>query len=299
MNDVLVVGDAIVDFVFADVERYPEPGEEVVAPAFELRPGGSAGYASLAMGALERPATIVSVVGDGVLSDHWLTFLDEWGADTGTVIRRSGETISTAAAFLFETDRSFVTYRGAGASGRVPSVDSEAYDALLIAGFSQAPYLWNEDLLDVAEAFADRGKPVFLDTNWSPGDWQPTFEELLPSVEYLLVNEGEARQLANRDDLVSAGRALVDAGASTCAIKDGERGCLLVGTETERVETEPAAVVDACGAGDFFDAGFVHAIASDADSATAAAVANRCARRALTNFSLREKLVAVGDLSES
>ena len=62
MTEVLAVGDAIVDAVFGGVSRYPDPGEEVVAPQFDLRPGGSAGYASMGLAALGVEASVAGNV---------------------------------------------------------------------------------------------------------------------------------------------------------------------------------------------------------------------------------------------
>jgi sugar/nucleoside kinase (ribokinase family) len=299
MSDVLVLGDAIVDFVFAGVERYPDPGEEVIAPTYELRPGGSAGYATMGLAALGLCPSVTAVVGDGVLSTHWLEFLETRGADTGDVRQVGSEPISAAVAFLHDSDRSFLTYRGASGAGRPVdpgAYDPADYDALLIAGFTQAPYLWTEATVELAERFDRAGIPVALDTNRSPGDWRPTFETLLPSVEYLVVNDEEARWLADESDLSAAGHALVDAGAGTCVVKAGERGCLLLRDGTRWVSTDPVDAVDDCGAGDFFNAGFLSARLDGRSLEVAAAFGNRCAREAITRFPVREKLSAIGSI---
>ncbi|EMA05779.1 carbohydrate kinase family protein [Haloferax denitrificans] len=300
MTDVLVLGDAIVDAVFAGLDRYPDRGEELVAPSFELRPGGSAGYASLGLAALGSRPAAVTYVGDDVLSTHWRTFLDARGVDTSRVVEQPDATVSVAAGFLFDSDRSFVTHRGAMRDGAVPAVTPDGFDALFVAGLSQAPYLWGDDVVAVAREFAARGRPVFLDTNWSPGDWLSTAEALLPHVETLFANDAEARRLSGCDDLSDAAETLVADGASACVVKAGDRGCLVADDRsgTTWIETEPVASVDACGAGDFFDAGFIHARLAGADRPAAAAVANRCARAAITNFELRAKLGAIADLSE-
>ncbi|WP_049935450.1 carbohydrate kinase family protein [Haloplanus natans] len=298
MTSVLVIGDAIVDVVFAGLDRYPDRGEEVVAPGYDLRAGGSAGYSSLGLAALGTPTDIVANVGDDVLSTHWLSFLDEWGVDTSGVFQQSDTRISVAAGFLFETDRSFVTHRGASESGTLPPVTAaDEHDALFVTGFSQAPYLWSEDIVAVAREFAADDRPVFLDTNWSPGGWHETFFEMLSFVDTLLVNDEEARRLAGCDDLATAGSTLVADGASACAIKAGERGCLLVEDDAEWVGTDPVTAVDDCGAGDFFNAGFVRAMLDGGDRRAAADSGNRCARAAITRFDLREKLDALAGVS--
>jgi sugar/nucleoside kinase (ribokinase family) len=296
MTEVLAVGDAIVDAVFGGVSRYPDPGEEVVAPQFDLRPGGSAGYASMGLAALGAQASVATLVGSDPLSEYWLDFVSEQGVDTGLVESVPNASVSVAATFLFESDRSFLTYRGATAADRsiLPRVDDIDVDALLVTGLSQAPYLWSETFVAFVEAASDAGVPVFLDTNWSAGDWQGTADALLPAVDYLLVNDVEARRLAGVEDVESAGHTLCERGVGTCVFTAGEEGCVLV-TESgvERVDAEQVEAVDLCGAGDFFNVGFVGALSEGASVRRAATVANRCAGAAVEAFELDEKLAAI------
>jgi len=174
MAEVLVVGDAIIDFVFADIDRYPDPGEELIAPRYELRPAGSAGYAAAGLGALDEAVSVSTVVGDDLLSDHWIEFVTSCGVDTSHVTRLEDERVSAAAAFLFPGERSFVTYRGANTVDTTPVPSPEGYDAVLVTGYSQAPYLWNRELLAFCWEADRLDIPVYLDTNWSEGGWQST-----------------------------------------------------------------------------------------------------------------------------
>lgn len=297
MSTVLVLGDAIVDAVFAGIDGYPEHGAEIVAPRYELRAGGSAGYASLGFGALETSVETVAHVGDDILSTHWLSTLEAWGVDTRGVTRHADTSISVAAGFLFDDDRSFVTYRGASDAGSIPDLAPADYDAALLAGFAQAPYLWDDATVEAVRTVAEQDVPVYLDPNWSPEGWQSTFFDLLPLVDTLFVNDVEARRLGGHDDLADAGRALRDEGASSCVVTAGDRGCLLVEDEATWVETDSVETVDACGAGDFFNAGFITATLEGTDRRTAAATGNRCAREGITRFALESKLDAIAGVS--
>jgi sugar/nucleoside kinase (ribokinase family) len=293
MTGVLVVGDAIVDTVFGGVCRYPDPGEEVVAPEFDLRPGGSAGYASMGLAAMGVETSVATTVGSDALSEYWLGFVSERGVNTALVERIAGESVSVAATFLFEDDRSFLTYRGATATERSLELPADV-DALLVTGFSQAPYLWSEEFVASVHATSAAGVPVFLDTNWAAGDWQGIVESLLPAVDYLLVNDVEAKRLGDAGAVEEAGRALLDRGVGTCVLTAGSEGCVLVsGSGVERLDPEPVDAVDDCGAGDFFNAGFVAALQDGRPVSRAARTANRCAGRAVRTFELGAKLSAI------
>jgi sugar/nucleoside kinase (ribokinase family) len=90
-----------------------------------------------------------------------------------------------------------------------------------------------------------------LDPNWDPaGRWDSGLAELLPLVGYLLCNEQEAAALGGAERLAGSG--------STVVVKRGPRGAwLLGGGRTLEAEAPQVEVVDATGAGDSFDAGFL------------------------------------------
>jgi sugar/nucleoside kinase (ribokinase family) len=298
MSEVLVVGDAIVDFVFEDVDRVPDPGEEMVASRFEVRPGGSAGYASLGLAAQDVDVRVSTPVGADTLSEQWLTFMSEHGVDTEMVDRVPGTGISTAAAILTDTDRSFVTYRGAAGNTSVEIPDSGTADIVLVSGFAQAPYLWSDDGVASIQKLGEREAPVLLDTNWSPSGWREAFEEVLPSIDYLLVNDTEVRRLGEATAIPDAGSALVERGVGTCIVKAGEEGCIVVDNDGfETVPTDFTETVDTCGAGDFFNAGFISALSEGKSVTKAARRGNLVAGEAIRVFSIDDKLSSIEALS--
>ena len=299
-DDVLVVGDAIVDFVFGGIDRLPDPGEETVASQYELRPGGSGGYASMGLSALGVDTRVATFVGDDELSDSWLDFVKNQGLNTAGVERIENETISAAAAFLLEDERSFLTYRGATDTDRTLSPSVADAGAVLVAGFSQAPYLWADEMVTFIQGLANEDIPVFLDTNWSPSGWRGAFDEVVATVDYLLVNDREARKLGEAEDVATAGRELVEQGVETCVVKTGAKGCTVVSTDgVQRVGTDRREAVDACGAGDFFNAGFVAGKLAGQPDRGAAAVGNRCAGAAITEFALTDKLAGIASLGDA
>ena len=87
-------------------------------------------------------------------------------------------------------------------------------------------------------------------------------EELLETVsrvDYLLLNDAEARQLAEEPNLVAAGRKLLEMGPDRVIIKKGEHGVMVLGKGV--FFSLPAypleTVFDPTGAGDTFGGGFV------------------------------------------
>jgi sugar/nucleoside kinase (ribokinase family) len=75
----------------------------------------------------------------------------------------------------------------------------------------------------------------------------------------LLVNDGEARQLAGESNVIKAARAIQQMGVGCVVIKRGEYGALLCsGNDSFHAPAFPLAdVLDPTGAGDTFAGGFL------------------------------------------
>jgi sugar/nucleoside kinase (ribokinase family) len=107
-----------------------------------------------------------------------------------------------------------------------------------------------------------------FDTNWDPDRRWEGIDRLLAATDIFLPNEREAALISGLPDPLEAARALVakadaagrdpDAGPLTVAVKLGAEGALGVrGEEALRVPADRVQVVDATGAGDGFNAGFL------------------------------------------
>jgi len=90
-----------------------------------------------------------------------------------------------------------------------------------------------------------------------------------------LPNETEALHLIGTADINAALAAMLAAGAGIVAVKQGAEGAI-AGRGAERVKAPPLRinVVDTTGAGDSFDAGFVHAYLQGNDLASCLEFAN-------------------------
>src|SRR5262249_48894480 len=103
------------------------------------------------------------------------------------------------------------------------------------------------------------GLTTSLDTNDDPEDrWLPDLFDLLKSVDVLLPNEREPCLLARREDPLAAASLLAER-VPLVVMKRGEKG-VLARRGTQLFEALPPNVeaVDTIGAGDSFDAGFLH-----------------------------------------
>jgi sugar/nucleoside kinase (ribokinase family) len=92
--------------------------------------------------------------------------------------------------------------------------------------------------------------------------------ELLKEVDMLILNDSEAKQLTEEDNLIRAGKKIVAMGPRYVAVKKGEHGCLLFGKNGEFFSTGAfplETIHDPTGAGDCFAGGFIGHLARTDD----------------------------------
>jgi len=97
---------------------------------------------------------------------------------------------------------------------------------------------------------------------------RPDLLELLKEVDMLILNDSEAKQLTEEDNLIRAGRRIIEYGPRYVAVKKGEHGCLLFGRDGEFFSTGAfplTDIADPTGAGDCFAGGFIGHLARTDD----------------------------------
>lgn len=102
-----------------------------------------------------------------------------------------------------------------------------------------------------------------MTTNYWIENTPEALAEVLRRVDVLVINDAEARELAETPNLVRAARAVRAMGPQTLIIKKGEHGALLFTGDLDRpsIFSAPAYpledVIDPTGAGDVFMGGLV------------------------------------------
>jgi sugar/nucleoside kinase (ribokinase family) len=216
--------------------------------------GGSATYFSTAASYF-TDVKLVAVVGEDFPDKH-VNFLRSRDIDLEGLQRTSGRTFRWKGEYGYDLNeaRTLDTQLNVFESFR-PQVP-ESYlepDVLFLANID--PVLQREVLHQVK-----RPKLVACDTmNFWIGGKRDELVKTLSEVDVLLINEGEARELAGEPNLVKAASAIRKMGPGTLIIKRGEYGALMFGEDG--VFSAPAypleAVFDPTGAGDSFAGGFV------------------------------------------
>lgn len=261
MIELLVVGDANPDLLLSGdvVPRFGQAEQDVDAA---LALGGSGGICAAALARLGVAVGIAAAVGEDELGGVIVARLRAAGVEVAAV-QRSVRATGLSVHLLDGEDRAILTSAGA-----IADLDVDAACAAIVAGVRHvhvsALYLvppllaGGERVLAAARA---AGATVSIDTNYDPAGAFAA-PPWLGDADVLLPNAAEARALSGQDDVVAAARALA-AGGATVAVKLGAEGALAVaGPDGALVRVGAplaAEIVDAVGAGDAFDAGFLRA----------------------------------------
>lgn len=279
---IFVLGNVNVDLVMGPLAPWPMPGTEIVLPQTEMRAGGAAGNTALALKAMGARYRLVCNMGDDILG-RWL------GEALGERDWPLAPTPTSLSVGLTHPngERTFLTSKG-HLEAMTPEValsllprHAAPGDIVLLAGAFLSPLL-----LAAYDALIDelvrRGFSLALDTGWPIEGWtegaRRQVTSWLESCDHVLLNEIESCGLAAQPEVEAAAGWLRRQTKPDAAIviKRGpfgviaSRGAARCEAGAPRIE-----VVDTIGAGDVFNAAYLHKVIGGGDlpSAIAAGVA--------------------------
>jgi sugar/nucleoside kinase (ribokinase family) len=129
---------------------------------------------------------------------------------------------------------------------------------------------------ELFQSLKSRGLTISLDTNDDPDDrWEGGLREVLRHVDVFLPNEREACKAAGTEDLEAAVQKLSKL-VPLVVVKLGRKGAIAQrGTDRFASPSQEVVAVDTVGAGDSFDAGFLHEYVKGSDLPTCLVSGNR------------------------
>jgi sugar/nucleoside kinase (ribokinase family) len=276
--DITIAGELNLDLIMYGLPDELPPERELLADGMMLTLGGSSSIMAHNLAALGSRVGFQTRIGDDELGETALQRLKESGVDVSEVRRVPGA-VKTGLTVILQRAawRNMVTY-----SGTIAETSWDDLDLGYLADsrhFHVSSYYLQSALRPrVAELFRkmkEAGLTTSLDTNDDPDDkWEGGLHEALKYVDVFLPNEREAPKAAGVSDLETAVKKLAEM-VPVVVVKLGRQGAMAQ-RGGERF-TSPALrvdAVDAVGAGDSFDAGFLHEYVRGADLATCLAAGN-------------------------
>ena len=243
-----VIGNAAIDTILS-VERFPRPGETIVAGGVAEDLGGKGANQAIAVARCGVPVRLVAAIG-----------ADAAGARIQQTLEAEGVATDGLALFRSPTDRCVITVDAEGentivslidaARGFDPTADPSLADAIAPSDFALMQGNLRPEVTRRALALARRRGAA---TALNPSPAYPAADYDWRLVDLAFVNRGEAIELGGTADPLAAAHALRDRGAGAVALTLGAAGAAIVSAEgTVRVDAPVAAAVDTVGAGDVF-----------------------------------------------
>lgn len=261
MKRVLCAGEINVDLVLQDKTAFPVLGKEVLVRDSQLVLGSATAIMAMGLARLGTPVAFVGRVGDDVWGRYCLEDMAGRGIDLSRVIRGGGLKTGITVSITHPGDRALVTYLGAISAltgADVPDSAMAGLDHLHVSSFFLQEGL-RPHLPDLFARARRAGLTTSLDTGFDPsGQWDGGLRATLRETDLFFPNEVELAALSGCKDPAQGLRKL-DNGRTRVVAKLGQDGAMtLDGEKVVHVPAYPVETVDTTGAGDSFNAGFLH-----------------------------------------
>jgi sugar/nucleoside kinase (ribokinase family) len=251
--ELVTIGEAFEDLIFANLDRLPRPGEEIRTPTLVRTIGGGAVITAIAAARLGLRSRIVSA-----LSASAATRLRRERVGVLNLKRRS-EPHAVTAALSTAAERTFVTFDGVNTAIEPRLLESAGRARGRHVHLALCPKRFDRWIttLDILRA---RG----ISTSWDFG-WDDRllddrlFPALLTRLDYVFFNEQEARLYSRRRSVRDA-IARWRSHPHVVIVKVGDRGSWWVsGGRILHAAARRVRPIDTTGAGEAFNAGFLFA----------------------------------------
>ena len=259
--DITIAGEINLDLILYGLPAVLPPEQELLASGLEVTLGSSSAITAHNLAALGCKVGFITRVGVDQLGAIALDRLRAMDVDLGRTTRSEQTQTGLTVLLTHGGPRHILTYPGCMAEMSLAHVDIGYLKSA--PHFHLSSYFLHRTLVpQMPSLFKElklAGLTISLDTNDDPTDqWGNGIEKVLPYVDVLMPNEREAQKLAGTEDLKEAVRRL-SRDVPLLVVKRGAKGATAFTAKEEvSVKAIPVEVVDPVGAGDSFNAGFLH-----------------------------------------
>jgi sugar/nucleoside kinase (ribokinase family) len=265
MTPVVIIGELNVDLIMSGCSRWPTLGGEVSVDGFTMTLGSSSAICAVGLARLGRPVSFIGLVGRDPWGDYCLDVLRAAGVDLAGVLRDASVQTGVTVSLTSPSGRGLVTYPGA-----TEALTAAQLPGGLFSGFGGRRHLHISSFFlqsgmrrswpSIVSAAQAAGWTVSLDPGCDPIDaWPDDLRALVAQVDLFLPNDVELAGVTGRGTPEEGLRAL-DNGRTRTVVKLGADGCMTLVDGRPLIVPPPSVEpVDTTGAGDSFNAGFLHA----------------------------------------
>ena len=258
----LAAGELNPDLILSNYQIFPALGKEVLVDNLQLTLGSSSAICAVQFARLGNHVAFAGNVGADVYGDFCIAALQQEGINISLIHRRADLKTGITVCITSASDRALITYPGAMSSLQVADLPKNVF-----AGFRHfhvSSYFLQDSLRPGLKGLFREARRQGVSTSLDPGHdpkgrWSTDLIDTLQEVDVFLPNETELQQIARCTDVVDGLRKLNN-GHTLVVAKLGKEGCIVLSEgQPMKVSSLAVEVVDTTGAGDSFDAGFLHA----------------------------------------
>lgn len=279
--DIALVGETNLDLILYGLPEHMPVEREILGTDFQTTLGGSSAILAHNLAILGTRTAFLTEVGDDPFGTIAHDYLQQSGVDLSRLRRKPGATTGVTVLLPHGRRRHILTYPGVMAELTVDDLDltylTSARHFHLSSLFLQTGL--HRGLPQLFDTLRAAGLTLSLDTNDDPsGLWRGVLDTLLDKIDILLPNEDELLRIADADTLEHALDKLAPR-IPLIVVKCGSRGAVIQrqtqhGPQRDVIPPLTVQPVDTIGAGDSFNAGFLHAWLNGNDPLRSAAFGN-------------------------
>ena len=301
---IIVFGSINMDMVFR-AKKLPQAGETVLCDNYNITSGGKGANQALAAVRMGGKVALVGCAGDDGPALRMLRKLRGAGVMT-TGVAESQDLLTGCAVVMTDQNgnNQVIVAGGANKQAKADQVPDEILlpaNVVLMQMEMEPEENWK--LIDRAH---QRGCKTIL--NLAPAIHIP--QNVMEKLDYLIVNQIEARQIADllkmtvEKNVLKLATALSKPGKLNCIVTLGEQGCVACNKNGDlitvpAIKLAPGEIVDTTGAGDAWCGTFAGAIQSGYDLVQAMQMASVAGSLACLKHGAQDSFAYLGDIQEN
>ena len=256
------------DLILNHIDSFPEIGKEKLADNMTLTLGSSSAIFASNLSSLEVKVSFIGKIGNDIFGNFCKEQLELKGVDTSMLIINDELKTGATVVLNFGDNRANITYQGAMKHLGLNDITKEMLSMAKHLHFSSY-FLQKKkknQLYGLFKMAKEAGLTTSFDAQWDPKErWELDHKNVLPYVDVFLPNEQELFKLTGKETIETALEEIKDS-ANVVVVKLGDKGSVSVCSGKTLFKTAflNHKIVDAIGAGDSFNAGFIYKFIRDA-----------------------------------
>jgi sugar/nucleoside kinase (ribokinase family) len=291
MSKIWSLGLSMLDIVTQPITKWPDFGGAVNSDTTELVLGGMALNTAVSVAKIGKaPVGLISCLGHDKGGKIVMAGLNELNIDISHLCFTDQANTGNAICFIHPGgERSFVLCMAANNYLCEENIQFDALnegDYLHVGGAMIMDQTKGEDLARILRKAKQRKVKISVDTCWDgTNQWVKILEPCLPYCDIFLTNLEEGLLYSGKDNVDDAVKYYQSFGPEIVVVKMGSQGALVKSAKfSGQIPIFPVNTVDATGAGDAFDGGFLTGLFNNWSVEQSAIFASAVGAKCVTAF---------------